>query len=451
MELLRLLFSIIVITFIGLNALYLISFRWKGLGLIEGICISFGLGIGLITLEMLCLSNITAPWLFVIAINIFLLFRKGRTDEYPGSLLASEGKTHNIFNYLLLSGVIFEVSYAFFRALIKPIESYDAIAIYAIKSKIFFLAKAIPHGFFTGLVNFFPHPDYPLNIPLAETFIYLSLGTLNDQLVKIIFPIFFLSILTILYFAIRRFGTRTYALVFTFILASVPQFNAYAANAYLDLPFAYYSFISALFLFWWFEDRQKTQFLVISAVMAGLGGWTKNEGLMYCVAYLALIGLFFSFNVKKISRRDLMHLVLYIVIVMAILAPWLWIKCTAHLVNSDMGRMDTKVFTLYKETHKLKPILYEFQKQFFGPKKWNILWPAIFLAFALNFKRAFKGTERYVSVFLILIVAGYIAMYMISPIDVTFFVKKTWSRFLIHFLPIAVYWLARILKEDINI
>ncbi|MDD5136000.1 MAG: hypothetical protein PHN63_01475, partial [Candidatus Omnitrophica bacterium] len=42
---------------------------------------------------------------------------------------------------ILWAGIILEVFYAFFRALIRPIESYDAVAIYAIKSKIFYLDR----------------------------------------------------------------------------------------------------------------------------------------------------------------------------------------------------------------------------------------------------------------------------------------------------------------------
>lgn len=446
----------VLVTFIGANVLYLILPEWKGLACLEGLAISFGLGVGSVTLEMLFFymlglqfnpGCIMSPWLVLIALNTVLFFR---AKVKPG-ILRFEPKKFSILEIFLSLGIIFEVSYAFFRALIKPIESYDAVAIYAIKSKIFFLAKAIPRDFFAGLVNYFPHPDYPLNIPLAETLGYLFMGNLNDQLVKIIFPVFFICILTVLYFAVRRFASRTYALVWTFILATIPQFNAYAANAYLDLPFAFYAFTAALFLFRWFEDRNNIRFLIISAVMAGLAGWTKNEGLMYCAAYIMLAGLFLILNFRKVSRKDLAYFFLYIVIIGAILAPWLYIKSASHLVNTDVGRADSKVLTIWKESHKLKPILNEFQKQIFGPKKWNLLWIAFIAAVILNIKTAFRGTGRYAAIFLALVVGGYVFIYMASPIDVTFFVKKTWSRFLLHFLPIAVYWMALMLKDDVKV
>jgi hypothetical protein len=436
-----------------MNILYLILPGWKGISCFEGIAISFGLGIGCVTLEMLFfyilnmrfdIGIIALPWIILIAVNFALFLRKDNKVE----LFKPETKKFSLLDALLSLGIIFEVSYAFFRALIKPIESYDAVAIYAIKSKIFFLARSIPHDFFAGVANNFPHPDYPLNIPLAETFIYLFLGNLNDQLVKIIFPLYFACILMILYSAVRRFASRTHALIFTFILAAIPQFNAYAANAYLDLPFAFYAFTSALFLFWWFEDRHKVRFIIMSAVMAGLAGWTKNEGLMYCAAYIMLTVIFFLFNFKKISRKDLACFFLYIFIIASILAPWLYIKSVSHLVNTDVGKIGSNIFSVWKESYKLKPILYEFQRQLFGPKKWNILWIVLAFAIIVNLKDAFRGIGKYAAIFLAFVVSGYVLIYMIAPIDTTFFVKKTWARFLLHFLPVVVLWLSWMLKEE---
>lgn len=455
MELASLFFLGIVFTFIGANVLYLIS-GWRALAFLECIAISFGLGVGCVTLEILFFHilnlqlnalAVILPWLVLIAVNAILYFGA----KVKAGLLRFETKKFGYLDIALSLGIAFEISYAFFRALIKPIESYDAVAIYAIKSKIFFLARGIPHDFFTRIVNYFPHPDYPLNIPLAEMLGYLFMGNLNDQLVKLIFPIFFICILALLYFAVRRFASRTYALVFTFILATIPQFNAYAANAYLELPFAFYAFAAALFLFRWFEDRKLVRFLLISAIMAGLAGWTKNEGLMYCAAYIMLAAIFLILNFRKVSRKDIACFFLYIVVIAAILAPWLYIKNATHLINTDIGRAESKILTIGKEVHKLKPILNEFQKQVFGPKKWNIFWIALIASIAFNIKDAFRGTGRYAAIFLALVIGGYVFIYMAAPIDVTFFVKKSWSRFLLHFLPIAVYWLALMLKDDVKI
>ncbi|MCX5677914.1 MAG: glycosyltransferase family 39 protein [Candidatus Omnitrophica bacterium] len=459
MELISLATVLITAAFIGFNILYLIAGGFNRLYLTETAFISYALGVGFISLEMLLfyllglkfsISGILIPWAFLVAINAYRYVKSGSRFIFADQPPVSDEK-NRFLNIFLASGITLEVVYAFFRALIKPIEAYDAVAIYAIKSKIFFLAKAIPDTYFPSLVHGFPHPDYPLNIPLTETFMYLAMRNLNDQLVKIIFPLFFLGILSVLYFAIRRFASRTYALVFTFLLASIPMFNSYAANAYQELPLAFYYFASAVFLLAWIEDRKDLRFLAVSAVMVALAGWTKNEGMLYCAINASLV-IYLSITTRKeTSVKTIYAPILYLAVIGIILAPWIWIKARFGIVNDEINLLNLNPVYLLKQLPKLGPIFYELQKQLFGPKKWILLWPIAIFAAIFNYRKIFTGAQKYISISLILAFCGYVVFYMISYVDVVFFASKTWGRFLLHFLPLLVLWLAYMLKEDIKL
>lgn len=459
MELISLTGALIVAAFIGFNILYLVIGRFDRLYLSETVFISYGLGIGTISLEMLIfyllglkfsIYGISAPWILLIAVNAYRRMRSGKRLVFASRPPADREK-HQFLNTFLASGITLEVIYAFFRALIKPIEAYDAIAIYAIKSKIFFMAKAIPETYFPSLIHGFPHPDYPLNIPLIETFMYMAMGSLNDQLVKMIFPLFFLGILCVLYFAVRRFASRTYALLFTFLLATIPMFNSYAANAYQELPLAFYCFASVVFLLAWIEDRSDLRSLTVSAIMVALAGWTKNEGMLYCAINASLV-LFLSVVTRKgASAKAAYGPILYLTVIGIILAPWIWIKAKFGIVNDEIDILNLNPVYLFKQLHKLGPVFYELQKQLFGPKKWLLLWPIAIFAAMFNYRKIFSGIQKYISISLILAFCGYLVFYMISYVDVVFFASKTWGRFLLHFLPLLVLWLAYMLKEDIKV
>lgn len=458
MEIVTLLLSIAAVTFIGWNCLYLLSFKGERLYPVEGICVSYGLGVGLITLEMFCfylfnikytVSGILAPWSLIVILNLALYSRQDKKVVTPEKLAAEGGG--RALGYFLAVCLVAVIVFTFFRALIKPIEAYDAIAIYGIKSKIFYLARSIPQDYFSSLGRSLPHLDYPLNIPLFESYIYIFLGSFNDQLVKVIFPLYYIAVLGIFYYAVRRFAGRTYALIFTFMMASVSQFSNYATNAYADLPMAYYCFASAVFLFAWFRDTNRTAFLLLSALMSVLAGWTKNEGLMYCLINFIVIAVFIVSNIKKIKKKDALKACLYVLAVILMLSPFLWVRNSAHLANCDVDFKGVGPVYMVKQLYKLGPILYEFQKEFFGPKKWNILWPIAALTLVFRFKDAFRGIRKYATLSIALAVLGYIAVYMVSRHDTAFFVGKTWSRFLIHFMPLVVYWLAMMLKEDVDI
>ncbi len=488
MELISLIATLMVATFIGFNVLYIVLGKFDKLSLPEAVFISFALGLGTISLEMLIfyllgltfsVPVILIPWALLVAVNIYRYMKSGNkrsSEALPRHCESerSEGEAISLLRLLrqprrilqlprnderaplLLSifltfGITLEVVYAFFRALIKPIEAYDAVAIYAIKSKIFFLAKAIPQNYFPGLIHGFPHPDYPLNIPLGETFMYMAMGNLNDQLVKMIFPLFFAGILCILFYAIRRFATRAYALTFTFLLASVPMFNAYAANAYQELPLAFYCFAGAIFLFAWIEERKNLRILALSAVLVALAGWTKNEGLLYCVINASLVLFVSILNRKDTSWKVALAPVRYVFIIALILAPWIWIKQRFGIVNDEISLLNLNPVYLSRQLYKIGPILYEFQKQLFGPKKWLLIWPIVIYAAIFHCRKIFAPEQRYISISLILIFCGYVLFYMVSYVDVVFFASKTWGRFMLHFLPLTVLWLAYMLKEDIKL
>ena len=455
MELINLITAIVAAAFIGFNVLYLILGRLDDLYLSEAIFISYGIGLGCISLEMLMFSKFSIaglllPWIGLVAINVYRCFKTGGRLFFLKSHRVYETR-HKYLATFLMAGITIETVYAFFRALIKPIESYDAVAIYAIKSKIFFLAKAIPGSYFSSLIHNFPHPDYPLNIPLAESFMYLVMRSLNDQLVKIIFPLFFVGILCMLYFAIRRFASRTYALLFTFLLATIPQFNTYATNAYQELPLAFYYLASAIFLFAWIENRNDLRALTVSALMVALAGWTKNEGLLYCVINMVLVLGCSILSRKDSSAKSVYAPIIYAGVIGLILAPWIWIKHTYGIVNEEISLANLNPVYIIKQSYKIVPILYELQKQLFGPKRWNMFWIIVMLVSAFNYKKLFKGMQKYITMSLAMAFFGYILFYMISFVDVVFFTSKTWGRFLLHFLPLVVLLLAYLLKEDIKI
>lgn len=450
---------IAVITFIGWNLVYLMSGKARGLCVLEMIALSYVVGLGLVTMEMLLFYFLKVPLsptrilipfavlLFINAVVNIFVFPNGFAKK--PCCKKDEGRS-GVMAIFLMVGIAFEVAYAFFRALIKPIESYDAIAIYAVKAKMLYLSKAINSEFFIA-IKAFPHPDYPLNIPFAETFLYMCMRDLDDVMVKAIFPLFFTAALAILYYAIRRFATKTYALVFVFILATIPQFNSYAANAYHELPLACYYLASAVLLLRWFGDTSLTRYLPLSAVLVGFAAWTKNEGLLYCVVNMAVLAVFIARNFDKIKIKNLFFAAAYPVIIVLMMLPWVIIKRTYGITNSEINLVNINIQYLIAQVHKLMPIAYEFQKQFFGPKRWNIFWPAALTIAVIFYRRATSGLAGYIALSITLAVAGYVLFYLISYVDVVYFLSKTWSRFLLHFLPVAVLWIAMILKDELKV
>lgn len=447
-ELLRLLIWWACVLFVGWSALSFIS-RRGSLFPVEKAALSYGLGAGIISAEMAVLSmfgikfsvfSLMIWWLPVMAASVFLSIRNRKAVND----IATVNVPLTAVEILLTAGITIEIAYTFFRALLSPLEAYDAIAIYGLKSKIFYLAGTVPHDFLNGFRGYVPHIEYPLLIPLAETFFYTFIGSLNDVLVKIIFPLYYLAALAVLYFVCLRFTGRKTALLFTFLLATIPQFTDFAVNGYADIPFAFYCSASIFYLYLW-ARKKEVSFLVLSFVLSCLATWTKSEGLMFAAVNI-LVAVVGMVRAGKFSKPAVIYSsAIFLTVITYLFSLY---RITGSLPQSDFASGPAlNAQNLAAGIRKLPAILYAYQIQFFGPKKWNIIWILFIIALLVRFKKALYENILWLTSAILLVFAGYTLIYMNSP-DLSWHLDTTVSRLFIHFLPVVVLWLALMFKEE---
>ena len=420
----------------------------KTFSLAETIALSYCIGLGLLTMEMAVLSLLGIKFsIFSLTICIVLLAAAAllirRRHEKPR--IHIEKQSLSWLEKLFIAGISFEVLYAIFRTLIMPMESYDAIAIYALKSKIFYLAQSIPHDFFSSFGKFVPHVEYPLLIPLTETAFYTFFSSLNDLLVKIIFPLYYMSLVVVFYSVSRRFINRTQSLFFTFLLATIPQVTDFATNGYADLPFAVYCSAAIFYLYLWMREKRDL-FLVVSFILSALAVWTKSEGLMFAFINAVVVTVY---TIRQ--RPTYFKGYLYAILSMLMIAAYVLAGRSLGLaVNSDfVSSQSSMLARLMTGFGRISAILYEYQIQFFGPKKWNIIWILFIAGFALGFRRVFSKDILPLTLTIILIFSGYSAVYMLSsaPQGFGWHLSTSGSRLFMHFVPIVVLWLALLFKD----
>ncbi len=444
---------IFLTAFIGFNIVVFLD-RKKLITPLEAIGLSFPLGIGVISVEMFIIGLvcaqfrtglILAPWIALIAYNCIFL------RPYFKYKLSFKTNPSSRVEKIIFSFICFEVIYTFFRALIKPIESYDSVAVYALKSKMLYLAGTLPQDFFTKIANNFhgAHPDYPLLIPMAETWFYTFISNFNDFLVKSIFPIYFLSFVIVFYFILKRIlGSRFIALLFTFALVSIKQFNDYAAIGMADLILGIYFCLSFFYLFLWIRNNNRYVFLLLSLLFSILTLWTKNEGLILVAINGIILLLFLLKNNARWTKEILIPVFLFFLIIIALAFSWIGYRSYLGLVNENFNFSMVSFKTFVSNFNKIPHMLYEYQKQIFGFKKWNIMWITILFLFVARFKRCISRDVLYPTLTIIMFSAGYSFMYISSTVEVKYFLTKTTSRFLLHILPLCIFWIAYITKED---
>lgn len=261
--------------------------------------------------------------------------------------------------------------------------------------------------------------------------------------------VYFLSFVIVFYFILKRsLGSRFIALLFTFVLVSIKQFNDYATIGMADLILGIYFCLSFFYLFLWIRNNNRHIFLVLSLIFSMLTLWTKNEGLILVAINGIILLLFLLRNRARWTKEILIPVFLFFLITIAIAFSWIGYRSYLGLVNENFNFSMMSFKTFISNFNKIPHMLYEYQRQIFGFKKWNIMWITILFLFVTRFKRCISRDVLYPTLTIIMFFAGYSFMYIFSTVEIKYFLRVTTSRFLLHILPLCIFWIAYMTKKD---
>jgi hypothetical protein len=434
--------------------------RQEKLTLLEKVSLSYGLGLGMIAWEMLVLQlggirfSFARIWMPLSVVSLALygavrLFGCVRRSKTPAEGFLQEKKISKQTLFFLWA-ILFELVHAFFRALIKPMESYDAVANWGLKAKVIYFAQSVPKSFLENNDYWPYHPDYPLLIPLVESYVYAFLGHLNDFVSKWIFPLYLTACVSLFYSMLRRISiNRAGSLAFTFMLVSIPYFNVNATTGYADIVVAFYFSFGFTYLYLWIRGKQWI-FLFLSALLTALAGMTKNEGLVLCLTNLVVLGISLVCEKKasKQSRRWVYPFV-YASILVLLLAPWWIFRFSLTLTNDVLNRSSILAALRWENFQRIKLVLYHYQAQFFELRNWNLLWIMAFGVLVFRFKQILRSDLKYVALAILSVFSAYTAVYFITPYkvapyDVLWHLRTSASRLFIHFVPLILFGMAKL-------
>jgi len=394
---------------------------------------SYGLGVGLISIQLYLYSRLNLPWdkyllvlpwLILLFLGIFLRRKNGFTVDFKWPKLSK-------LEYLLVVLIVLTVSYTLFEALLRPVAVWDGWAIWLLKSKIFFIdGRIIPSALA------YVKSGYPLIISLLGTFIYLMLGKVNDT--AVLFASFsFYLFLGILFFALikKRFGT-TYSLLMTFLLLATQNLIRQGGRMEVgqaDLALGYYFFIcTSLLLTYVKENNYKV--LVLLNIFMGITTLIKFEGLpfVFAIEFIILCVIL----TKKLYK----HLIAMLFWIIPIV-DWQVFKAISGL---PVASFYNNVFNF--SLNKTLNIFIAVFKELINVKSWNLLWIAYFFSIgAILYK---KSREYLVLNSLICFqLLVYLCIYIFSSV---FAPDSSLERLLVHVAPLAMLSLAFLLADVIK-
>ena len=324
-------------------------------GLMERLCLSFPLGMGLLTLQMfflgllrvpLTLAYTTFPILLEI-IALFLLLRIKGTAILPApssglfrELVSPQSSRIKKAGLIILSlWAAAKLLSLFFEAGLRPIYAWDAWANWSVGAKLFYYSNSLmldagPQDFFArGAV--LRIPSYPLHSPLMQMWFALWTGSFDEVLVKLWSPAYLLCTALYLYSFASREINRLTALIMLVLFLSSSLMSYHAVEAYSDFPlgacllFALASFLMAI--------RLGPSYWIITGLFCAQSMFMKEEAVFYVLLLLLSAIVYIRSTANKNSGQTNMLALLLAPLVLIL--PWLAFKYShGFVVGADNVR-----------------------------------------------------------------------------------------------------------------
>lgn len=411
--------------------------------------LGWGLGTILLTRSMPILSffgvklsvlSITLFWLpFLALIGVFSVYRKYEIFDLPGlvssfgalvSFLKDRGRAA-LFEKTLFGLLIFKITYVFYEALIKPVYAWDAWGYWVYMGKVFFVERAATPAVAMLTRGY----DQPWHVSLLNAWMFLNFGYFNDVLSEIIYPMYFLSFILIMYFALRLHLPRLSALFYTYLVTTLPFYLYHATISYADSLVSFYACTAFVLIFLYFE-RRIDAFLVLAFLFSIFSVLVKKQGVLY-FSSLSLVSFvyilkekpaIFGMEFKKYIRPFLICLGLLLI----------------EMLNILIMALMRKEVWIVPYFDRVPVILKIFSDKLFFMGNWNILWFAFIVVSILALNKEGKTSLVYTFSAAALNL-GLLFLFFLFGSDVVYIWLRdgtVLNRYFVQFSPFVVLYIA---------
>lgn len=355
---------------------------------LEITAISFATGSGCLALYMFVIGIIGVGYSFLTLAPFFigggvLLVRAIKTnkgEKDPPTRRVNPGGKQNertgllrVATYILTLLIIWKVFFVLFNTLSYPTYFDDALSTWDFKAKVIYTLAGLGSkgtaGFLGGSML-----HYPPGTALFKAWLGLFTGMWSDRVAHLYPFTLYVAMLALFFSSLRRHVSGLLSLLFCYMLASVPLLTLHASSGYVDFIVGFYLLCSCLMLARWFQTGSDV-FLYLTAILAAILAFTKNEGMVLFIPVIVVTFLIFL-RFARISKEDKTKKAAILGICLVLFtAPWLAVKIIYGLGFGGIG--------LEFHPEALSAMLRMF---FFDEGSFNVLWAAAIMLLIVNRK-----------------------------------------------------------------
>ncbi len=327
----------------------------------------------------------------------------------------------------------------------------DATDNWNLRGKIFFFQKTISLAF-----PWDANPgvsSYPPTVSLAKTWLSTLAGTWNEGLSNSIHVVWFVCLLLLVYWTLRRLLPVAWSVLGAIILASLPLELIHGTNPYADTFLSLHVFMAVALLFNAVVAKGDSRiaptctWLRLAAFAIALIPFTKNEG--WALYFPVLILLFVAsvlwlWHRKTMNTRQMTRTILFaLILAMLVAVPWISYKVMNGLAFGNAKGIDLNF--------QWQPgvSLSIFVNTFFEGN-WGLLFPLFFGLLITRWRAAFASPLLLLSAFILIPYCGQMFLYMFTGLSTEALLQTGYARGLIHLMPVIVVLTILLLHDVLN-
>ena len=307
------------------------------------------------------------------------------------------------------------------------------------------------------------HADYPLLISTNVAWAWASLGAENIRVPLIQSGLFLFACIGLLFTALAQVKGIGQAGLAAIILMSISGFVRSGSGQTADVPLMFYMLASISSFYLWSvmgacshnsdgkpshpKSSHSKGLLLISGFMAGLAGWTKNEGLLFIAVNVVI--LFFVFARTK-SLRSFIYFGLGLAFPVLIILYFKSITPAGDLFPSSLADIFTRITDPARYLLILKSLGSEFLSFGGWPVPLLLFIVLLFFIFGSKLEAETKQPFHALSIILALQLLGYLAIYLITPHDLAWQLGTALDRNVLQIFPSFLFLFFISLKAYFN-
>lgn len=292
---------------------------------------------------------------------------------------------------------------------------------------MFFIEGGVtPHTF-----SYIPS-EYPVVVSLMSTYIYLFIGKVDDRMVLLLYPAFYVFLGWAFYFSLKKFLGSKASFFFTFLLLSLQNVIRHSGRfeaGQADIVLGFFAFLCTTLVLIYLKNKNFRDLLLLQFFLA-VTSLIKNDG----ISIVVMLECFIVFSVLKdrLNKR-----VLTSFIFLAPFIEWQLFKSSLKLPSAPSYIGGGLHF------ERISIIILEFGKEFLNITNWNFLWPVFFCSlFLLVFLKKTHNNAVLLNLLVCAQILVYMSVFLFTSPDPNFHIPNVANRAFLHIAPIALFAVA---------